>query len=63
MVEGDWKAQTESINSKIVLLFGRKLTEAKKLKGIADVLLTVLFCCTLFGVLTVMGSGAALLSA
>lgn len=63
MVEGDWKAQTESINSKIVLLFGRKLTEAKKLKDIADVLLTVLFFCTLFGVLTVMGSGAALLSA
>lgn len=30
VVEGDWKAQKEPINSKAVLLFGCKMTKAEK---------------------------------
>lgn len=41
MVQGDWKAQIERVNSKVVLLFGCKLTKVEKLKGIVDALLTV----------------------
>lgn len=41
MVQGDWKAQIKRVNSKVVLLFGCKLTKVEKLKGIVDALLTV----------------------
>lgn len=41
MVQGDWKAQIERVNGKVVLLFGCKLTKVEKLKGIVDALLTV----------------------